>query len=73
MLLFIKDRYQTLTTGCKIPQLLYWYYLIPDDAGSSMNQNLHVHLRGPLGHLTLKAVMMINRDIQQLHTPRSQI
>ena len=73
MLLFIKDRYQTLTTGCKIPQLLYWYYLIPDDAGSSMNQNLHVHLRGPLGHLTLKAVMMINRDIQQLYTPRSQI
>jgi len=38
-----------------------------------MNQNLHVRLRGPLGHLTLKAVMMINRGIQQLHTPRSQI
>ena len=28
-----------------------------------MNQNLHVRLRGPLGHLTLKAVMMINRGI----------
>ena len=69
---FIKGRYQTLTTGCKI-QLLCSYYLLPDDAGSSMNQNLHVRLRGPLGHLTLKAVMMINRGTQQLYTPRSQI
>jgi hypothetical protein len=25
-----------------------------------MNQNPHVHLRGPLGHLSLKAVTMFN-------------
>jgi hypothetical protein len=39
-------------------------YALPDDVGSSMNQNPHVHLRGPLGHLSLKAVtMMINFTI----------